>query len=100
MKSGKNTIKRGGAVTNRYSRFIKDFFNGTIDFPDQNDSAVEEILEEVNHNKLLGGSKRKSRKAKKTKKRRGSPEGGKNKCSEHCHRKTRRTKKRLKHHKN
>ena len=98
MKSGKNTIKRGGAVTNRYSRFIKDFFNGTIDFPDQNDSAVEEILEEVNHNKLLGGSKRKSRKSKKSKKGRGA--GGKKKCPKHCHRKTRRTRKGLKHRKN
>ena len=47
-----------------------------------------------------GGSKHKSRKAKKTKKRRGSHEGGKKKCPKHCRRHTRRTRKGLKHRKN
>ena len=53
-----------------------------------------------------GGSKhkskksRKSKKSKKTKKGRGDHEGGKKKCPKHCHRKTRRTRKGLKHRKN
>ena len=53
--------------------------------------------------KLQGGSKRKSRKsrkAKKTKKGRVAYEGGKKKCPKHCRRKTRRSRKRLKHRKN
>ena len=50
-----------------------------------------------------GGSKRKSRKSKKSKKTktgRGAYEGGKKKCPKHCRRKTRHTRKRLKHRKN
>ena len=82
MKSRKNTIKRGG--------------------------AADLTLEEGDFNASLnkGGSKyksrkpRKTKKSKKTKKRRGSHEGGKKKCPKHCRRKTRRTRKGLKHHKN
>ena len=60
----------------------------------------KELKEQVD---FLGGSKRrsrKSRKTKKTKKGRGSHEGGKKKCPKHCRRKTRRTRKGLKHSKN
>mgnify|MGYP006952537493 CR=1 FL=1 len=46
---------------------------------------------------IQGGSKHKSRK---TKKGRGSHEGGKKKCPKHCRRHTRRTRKGLKHRKN
>ena len=94
MKSRKNTIKRGGAAEQYEYPSSGSSYEGYaigIDLPNL-------VLE--------GGSKRKSRKSrkskksKKTKKGRGAYEGGKKKCPKPCHRKTRRTRKGLKHRKN
>ena len=111
MKSGKNTIKRGGAVTNSYSmggwvsdysRLINDLVNSNIEFSYNNENDNITASHKVDQKKQ-GGSKRKSRKSrkvKKTKKGRGAYEGGKKKCPKHCRRKTSHTRKGLKHHKN
>mgnify|MGYP001395864060 FL=1 len=57
------------------------------------------IFAQKGGSKLKSRTSRKSRKSKKTKKGRGAYEGGKKKCPKHCRRKTRRTRKGLKHRK-
>ena len=85
--------------------FLKNLNEGKSSFINKLDRRL--ILDKVAVNEgafgIEGGSKRKSRKsrkAKKTKKGRVAYEGGKKKCPKHCRRKTRRSRKRLKHRKN
>ena len=127
MKSRKNTSKRGGAYDHNegllYSsqqpawnatndtnaKVMKIYKNNDIDLNrflnfDTKKRNIwfsnGQIGDTISLSKTYGGSKHKSRKAKKTKKRRGSHEGGKKKCPKHCRRHTRRTRKGLKHRKN
>ena len=105
MKIGKKTMKRGSNATN-----ISDM-NAAIRIRDLRGPGSDELefggvaprlfkkIDEIII-KSQGGGKRKSKKSKKTKKGRGSYGGGKKKCPKHCHRKTRRTRKGLKHRKN
>ena len=128
MKSRKNTMKRGGATivgesgSAHVDTIIEagedDYFRGMY-HPDTklmreklyitpwnialgNTSNKEEQLnEKITSEEIAGGgSKRKSRKSRKTKKGRGAHEGGKKKCHKHCRRHMRRTRKGLKHRKN
>ena len=118
MKSRKNTSKRGGAGAYEQQDdghlFLAASFGGnsiqTVDanyagnampiFGVGNATPISGIDDTIFVTGAYGGSKRKSRKSRKTKKGRGSHEGGKKKCPKHCHRKTRRTRKGLKHRKN
>ena len=127
MKSRKNRIKRGGSAAEIVNLFInpedrvtlRSAFGKSIKLegsailvdgapitiekysgldPEQYFMSLNEAVLDIE-----GGSKHKStksRKAKKTKKGRGSHEGGKKKCPKHCRLKTRRSRKRLKHRKN
>ena len=122
MKSRKNTIKRGGGLAD--IRVAKEYdgneapggkplgSNALREVFLVGDRIADEMINVTDRHDFQGdffdlarkgGSKRKSRKskkAKKTKKGRGSHEGGKKKCPKHCRRKTRHTRKRLKHRKN
>ena len=123
MKSRKNTIKSGGGGYILAERVGKELFSETFAHKDLaklnqinvdlkngvRSTDLNTLVPEINNPDafyILGGSKRKSRKSrksrktKKTKKGRGTYEGGKKKCPKHCRRKTRRSRKRLKHRKN
>ena len=104
MKSRKNRIKRSGGTSvgigySEYEPKLRFSVSDLIDRGRQDSGAGADVI------RILGGSKcksrksRKSRKGKKTKKGRGAYEGGKKKCPKHCRRKTRRTRKGLKHRK-
>ena len=93
-------ILQGGTKRrSRKSRKGKKTKKGSGVLPYWSSLGIREII----NFRIKGGTKRrsrKSRKAKKTKKGRVAYEGGKKKCPKHCRRKTRHTRKGLKHRKN
>ena len=120
MKSRKNTMKRGGAAevnwdyemaamasrdlaADRMAAMQDVAASLTSKLAGKDEAKITAHSNIVERLGLEGGSKRKSRKSRKsrkTKKGRGAHEGGKKKCPKHCRRKTRRTRKDFKHHKN
>ena len=119
MKSRKNTINRGGGhgylvygpvrtqkQLLKVAKFSKEYPADILDAVEGAEGQSGTFKRSRASRRvgiLQGGTKRrsrKSRKGKKTKKGSGAHEGGKKKCPKHCRRKTRHTRKALKHRKN